>query len=357
MKKDKLLIIRIGKITPHTSMYNYFQNCMLPLAVRLKDRGYKVVFHTDIDIEGFEKIPFKFNNRRGIGHIIGMIFDEIQIALYKLFINKETLILNMNQLMPNVLCAKSSIMIIHDIMPLEYPEYWPLLHKYYKYYLGYMLKRCKAIITVSDTTKFKINQFYEISTNKITTIYNGIKFDDEDLSDVEQNQDSPFIYIGADLPNKNLELLTEIFSKVDDSICLNMIGGCCKNERVVKAAKQNKNIRLLGFVSEGELKKQYQNCKALVYPSISEGFGLPLVEAMWYGKPIIVADRDYAREVCKDYSVTFFDIENKEELISIINSFSYDKKVDIKNNRKKLIEKYSWCTAVKMFIDIINNIE
>lgn len=357
MKKDKLYIIRIGKITPHTSMDNYFRNCLMPLAEKLLENGHEVKFHTNMNFEQIKTIPFRFENRQGLKHILGMAIDEIQIAFHRVLSRKKVNIINMNQLLPNILCAKSTIMIIHDIMPLEYPDFWPLLHKYYKYYLGPVLKKCKKIISVSNTTSNKINQFYNVPLNKMHTIYNGIKFNDEEFNINKSSEENSYIYVGANLPNKNLELLVRTFSKMDDSISLHMVGGCCNNEQVIKAAQQYKNIKLLGFVTDEELKREYINCRALIYPSVSEGFGLPLVEAMWYGKSIIAADKDYAREVCADYPAIFFDVENEKELIDIINKFPVNKTYEVKYNKNELVEKYSWENAVANFMELIENID
>ncbi|KGX91040.1 glycosyltransferase family 4 protein [Pontibacillus marinus] len=355
MNKKKILI-RTGKVTPNSSMENYLDNCIKPLAYSLKNCGYKVVFHSNIEVDGFDSIPLRFKSRKGIKHLVGMFFDEIQISLYKLLSKEQFFILSMNQLVPNILCAKKSIMVIHDIMPLEYSNHWPMLHKYYKYYLGTMLKKCKAIVTVSETTKNKLIDYYGLSSNNITTIYNGIKFKSTEKIGGGMQEESPFIYVGANLPNKNLEFLVDVFSKVNNSNQLHMIGGCCKNEKVIEASKYNKNIKLLGYVSENELEKQYRECKALIFPSISEGFGLPLIEAMWYGKPIIVADRDYAREVCNDYPVTYFNDKDSEELVHIVNNSGFCSPKTMGTSRKHLLKKYSWGTAVNRFFNLIKGI-
>ncbi|MDI4650326.1 glycosyltransferase family 4 protein [Cohnella hashimotonis] len=355
MKKRKV-IIRTGKVIPNTSMENYLQNCILPLAYILLENGYKVVFQTNVKTTDFDSIAFRLQNRRGPFHILGMLFDELQIAFHTLFTKDQVLILNMNQLLPNILCAKNTIMIIHDIMPLEYPAHWPLLHKYYKYYLGPLLKRCRAIISVSNTTKRKLQEFYNLKEDKIITIYNGIKFSikEEDVT-TKMNVEEAFIYIGADLPNKNLRLLTDVFAELDERYSLNMISGCCNNKDVTAAAAINSNIKLMGYISEEELKQQYLNCKALVYPSFSEGFGLPLIEAMWYGKTIIVADKDYAREVCEDYPAIYFE-NNKQLKNAIVMSQEYSANLDLVKVRKDLTSKFSWDKARQSIFNVLDNI-
>lgn len=344
----KIILFRVGSIKKYSSMYNYYKKCVLPLADELKTDGYEIVIQKDSMEKGFRHMKYYLKNRKHLKHILGLIIDEFQILKFRRKNKNNLVIVSMNQLLPNILSAKYSMIIIHDIMPLEFKKDWPTLSKYYKYYLSMMLNKCNFIISVSETTKNKIKEFYGISENKIKNIYNGIIFSNSDV-EKEVMKKGSFLYVGANLPNKNLKFLVETFIKTKSKQNINMISSCCENKDVKNIATKSDRVNLLGSISEEELIDQYKNCTALIYPSISEGFGLPLIEAMWYCKKIIVADKDYAREICKDYPGTiYFNADRPEELIEIIENIdSYKLELDQKKIREMISKKYSWDDAVQ----------
>jgi glycosyltransferase involved in cell wall biosynthesis len=344
------VLIRIGFLKPNSSMYNYFVNLVLPAGIRLRSSGIKVYFHSYTKIESFSNIKYFFHKRKGFSNIIGILIDEIQVLIFRLIKLNSVLVFNINQLLPTFLSSKYSIITIHDMIPYEYKRNSFLLYLFYKFYLKSYASRCLGIITVSNTSKEKISNYFRVNKNKILSIYNGIKFTDYSDSNVVKSKSLSFIYVGANLPNKNLKNLTNAFRLLGDKYILNMVGSCCSNKEVKLNYSICKNINLFPSLSDTELSNLYLKSTALIFPSLSEGFGLPLIEAMFYKLPILVSNRDFAREICKDYVfLYYFDPLNINSIIESVKSFSNDlnaNKINFySNNNEQLIIKYSWSNS------------
>jgi glycosyltransferase involved in cell wall biosynthesis len=362
MKKEfKIVLFRVGLIKPNSSMSNYFTNLVLPVANQLVKNNFQVYFHTYFKVFSFPNIPYLFHKRKSIFNIIGILIDEFQILFFRLKFKNEVLIININQLLPTILSSKFSLIVIHDVIPYEFKNYFFLLHLFYKYYLNFYCKMALHVITVSDTSNKKISNYFNINSNKITTIYNGIKFSKSLTKHTSISNFDSFLYVGADLPHKNLEKLADAFLNLSDKYSLRLVGSCCKNKKILQLnAIRPKNIFLLNSLSDEQLSELYQNSSALIFPSLSEGFGLPLVEAMYYGLPILVSNKDFALEVCKDYKNTiYFDPNNTKSLIDSIIDFS-NKQIEkipfenlIANN--SIISKYSWANSQKKLLNLISS--
>ena len=336
----------------NSSMGNYIENCIIPLAEKLSsEKGVKIAFYTQNKVKDYLCIKPIIKHRSGIMHIVGLIIDELQMFFYFLKNRGEVYFFGINQLQPTFILPHRSSIIMHDVMPLEFPEFWPLLHYYYRG-LKYYLKRCNKIFVVSNTTKLKLEKYYSLQSDKITTVLNGVKFEPENE---KFETEEYFLYVGASLPNKNLDLLVSIIKKYKGSSCFHFIGKCCDSHALVSLAKKHSSVKLLGLVSDEELKNNLRKTKSLLFPSVSEGFGLPLIEAICYRRNIIVPYIDYAIEVCGDYPVVFYHENN--DLLKVIenwDSYKQDKAIS-KFNVIKFLNKYDWCDAVEYFYDFLSS--
>lgn len=356
---SQIILFRIGYIKAHSSMENYFKNLILPVAHQYKKAKYNVFFHSYNKVPDFNNIRFFIHNRKSFFNLIGILIDDLQVLFFRLKFHNRVLIVNINQLLPTFLSSKYSIVIIHDLIPYEFKNYWFLLNLYYKYFLKFYCRKVAHIVTISETSKNKITKFFNIDLSFITTIYNGIKFTDSESIEMSTPNNS-FLYVGANMPHKNIERLADVFLKLGDQFSIQFVGSCCKNEHLKAISSIAKNIHLLNSVSDKQLSELYLNSYALIFPSFSEGFGLPLVEAMFYGKPILVSKMDYALEICKNYNNTYyFDPFDIDSIVNTILKFSrLDKRIaiikDNINNRSTLLNKYSWSNSQTSLIKLIS---
>ena len=157
-------------------------------------------------------------------------------------------------------------------------------------------------------------------------------------------------------PRKNFVRLVEAFNNIDDkSVKLYIIGMQFKAFNTPDMAKlKNDNVALPGYVSDEELGKLYQNALFSIYPSLYEGFGLPPLESMTFGCPVISSDIPALREVDGD-AVLYADPFNIHDMTEKMNRMLQDENLRTELRIKGLeqVKKYSWEKSAKKVMEII----
>ena len=218
-----------------------------------------------------------------------------------------------------------SVVTIHDCIHLRFPQYLPnqrLGYAYAKSFLWLATHRSNRILTVSEASKRDILEYFNVPPHKIDVIYNGIdeRFGnppaDEDVVRVRERYqlDDPFIlYAGNIKPHKNLGRLIEAFHVLRasgsefESVKLVIIGDEIAKYAALRHAvhrhKLHKHVRFFGFVPARTLAILYRLAAVFVFPSLYEGFGLPPLEAMASGTPVITSNVSSLPEVVGDAAV------------------------------------------------------
>jgi len=213
-----------------------------------------------------------------------------------------------------------SVVTIHDCIHLRFPQYLPsrLGYAYARASLWTATHRSSRIMTVSEASKRDILEYYNVPPEKIDVIYNGI--DDrfcqtpaeEDVVRVRERYqlEDPFIlYAGNVKPHKNLKRLIEAFDilrqqREFENVKLVMIGDDISKYAVLRHTvhrhQLHKHVRFLGFVPHKTLAVLYRLAGVFVFPSLYEGFGLPPLEAMASGTPVITSNVSSLPEVVGD---------------------------------------------------------
>ena len=257
------------------------------------------------------------------------------------------------------------IMIVHDIIPELFPEYLDNWRK--KIYWNLTKKaigRADEIIAVSEHTKNDLIRYLAIDESKIKVRHIDVdKIYKKEVSEVDLNSAmkkydlSPgYIYSGGGLEKrKNIDSLLRAYKIIlekNQNIPDLVISGklmpelsplIIDVEKLVKELGLEAKVKLLGFVSQHDLPAIYKNAKVFVYPSLYEGFGLPPLEAMHQGVPILCSDRSSLREVVGEAGV-FFNPENIEELAEKLISLLADQNLQQDLSRKSLeqAKNFSW---------------
>jgi glycosyltransferase involved in cell wall biosynthesis len=221
-----------------------------------------------------------------------------------------------------VLTPGPSVVTIHDCIHLMFPQYLNhrLAHSYARASMWIATHRASRILTVSDTSKRDILKFFPIPAEKISVIYNAIdeRFAvpprDEEVDRVRERYqlDGQFVlYAGNVKPHKNVERLIEAFHMLRragfDHVKLVIIGDEISKHpalrRAVHRHNLHKHVRFLGFVSDETLAVLYRLAAVFVFPSLYEGFGLPPLEAMASGTPVVTSNVSSLPEVVGDAAV------------------------------------------------------
>lgn len=196
--------------------------------------------------------------------------------------------------------------VIHDINFLHHPHFLkPLTARYYNHYFPKFAQVAKRILTVSEFSKSEIHEHYHVPLNKLDVVYNGVNPEFRPLSENEKllarNQFAEgmpyFIYTGSLHPRKNIYQLVTAYlgfrSKSSIPMKLVLAGpafwGNSAVEKLIQSSQFKNDILLTGRLSNADLALALGGAAALVFVPIYEGFGIPLIEAMTVGVPVITS--------------------------------------------------------------------
>lgn len=270
----------------------------------------------------FEKIK----NKKGIKIVKGYISPDFGFKGHlprllwtnKLcFQNQKRVVFNTSQL-EGCIYHKKQIITVHDLIPLLFPQHHKKQYHYFKYILPSILKKSIKILTVSQHTKNLITDLYKIPEEKISVIYNGI---DEHFLNCESHliRQNYILYVGRISPTKNIEGLIKAFeilmNRYKIGLKLKLVGGGFHELKFNINNKIKGEIELLDNVCDEELRRLYTEAVLFVFPSFYEGFGLPPLEAMASGCPVVCSNAASLPEVCGNaaYYVNPYNVESISE--------------------------------------------
>lgn len=201
---------------------------------------------------------------------------------------------------------KNQIITIHDIAVIEHPEWFnKVFATWYSFLWSNLLKRTKHIITVSEYSKLKICARYHIPKDRVTVI--PASLDHKFITTWKKEKREKFVlFVGSMDPRKNVKNLINSWVSVSKEI---------ENYRLVIVGSKSKifsnhdiiykydRIEFTGRVSDEELIQLYRKAALFIFPSFYEGFGLPPLEAMSQGCPVITSNVTSLTEVCGDAAV------------------------------------------------------
>lgn len=220
----------------------------------------------------------------------------------------------------------------------------------YRQVVRWVARKSKHILTISEYSKDDIAKFARVNSRKITVTYPAADEINEPDEPVETLIHKDFImYVGRPLPHKNLDRLVEAFvllQKKNPELRLVLAG---KKDTLYKKLEKKvtdqgiENVVFTDFVSEAELKWLYLNTRAYVFPSLSEGFGLPSIEAMLHGAPVVSSNASCLPEVNKE-AARYFDPYSPEDMADKIQEVLSNKRLrsSMIKKGKRVAKSYSW---------------
>jgi glycosyltransferase involved in cell wall biosynthesis len=259
-----------------------------------------------------------------------------------------------------------TVVTVHDLTPLVFPKHFPAgLKGNIKWQLQrFNLQKVDGILTDSIASKKDIQRIVGINPDYITVAYlaageefKRLKIGDLSLKNIKEKYNLPdefVLYVGDATWNKNLPRLLHAVKELD--VPLVMVGKALvasnidsnnkwNNDLVAvqKKAAENKKVKLLGFVPTEDLVVLYNLASVLAYPSVYEGFGLPVIEAMQSGCPVIISHEGSVPEVGGN-AAEYFDGNSTESLIETIQKVFQSKTLQKELSEKGLdrAKKFSW---------------
>lgn len=306
-----------------------------------------------------------------------------QFGLYRLLKRLKPDLVHFPMPQHPLLYRKKFVSTVHDLTMLEYSHrewyklWYQLKRMVFKLIFKRTLRRAEQIIVPTNFVKNELNTKYQIPNTKITVTHEaadalGVESKVHKVSKVKGQklsnlQPSTFnsqktlhgkrflLYVGQASPYKNLERLIQAFQiltynqppATNNQLKLVIVGKKTKwhkkLELLVTSYKLQEHVVFTGFVPDEQLAWLYSRAEAYVFPSLSEGFGLPGLEAMVHGCPVIAAGNSSMPEVYGDAAL-YFDPYSVDDIATVISEVLVDE-----NLRQKMIaagreqaKKYSW---------------
>lgn len=208
-------------------------------------------------------------------------------------------------------------------------------------------QRPDVLVVNSNFTKERVDKYYR---REPEVVYPGIDFlPKEFIKEESVGEKKYFLFVSRLSPYKKADLVVEVFNKM--GLPLVIVGEGEDLEKIKKMAKNN--IKIVGWQSDEELSKYYQNCRAFIFPAIDD-FGLTIIEAMSYGKPVIAIRDGGVKEIIKEgVSGEFFDAQTIEVLADGVRRFLENEERYDSEIIKKESEKFSKIKFKQELLDII----
>jgi glycosyltransferase involved in cell wall biosynthesis len=298
----------------------------------------------------------------------------LHFTLPKLLIkNKIDLLFGPNQILPLQKGKIKTVVVIHDVFNKVNKDYLPFLYRTkLNLELPIALKRSNKIISISENTKRDLMKYYDVDTNKIIIIqqavdsrYGVLKLDKEEKNSISNKYNLPekfILYVGGIEKRKNISgilKISDIIHQCKPDIKTVIIGkSAYGGDTLLKEIKRRKeHITYLPFVRDDDLVKIYNMAFVFLFPSYYEGFGMPPVEAMKCGLPVLTSNTSSFPEIIGDAGILFPPESHKLFIENIINLDSDPEFYsELKAKSLKRAEMFSVEKNTRELINVFNKI-
>jgi glycosyltransferase involved in cell wall biosynthesis len=197
--------------------------------------------------------------------------------------------------------ATGQVLTIHDLISLRFPKTYPLQNGYFRHVLPRHLRRCRAVFTVSETTKADIHDHFGYPLQSIFVVPNGVDSEVFQSPPAGTPREDFLLMVGASFSHKNVDEVLEraaLWPQRHSLVVASCRGAYRRHlEGLVHERGLGARVRFIDYVERPELIRLYQRCAAFIYPSKWEGFGIPPLEALACGARVIASDIPVHREV------------------------------------------------------------
>ncbi len=282
----------------------------------------------------------------GKGHLRRFLWTQLQLAKIYQQLKSQLLFSPLPEAPLYNNCRY--VVMFHDLIPLRFPKRFSPITPYYRYYVPQVLKQAQHIICNSQSTADDIINFYQITASKITSI--PLAYDCHHFHHLQLPTGNYFLYIGRQDFYKNLQRLISAFAALPHSSDYELWLAGPKDGRytpILQAQIEElgitNQVKFLNYVPYSELPKIINGAIALVFPSLWEGFGLPVLEAMACGTPVITSNLSSLSEVAGDAAI-LINPYSTEEMTEAMRAIATDSAMRKHLSHQSIIRanEFSW---------------
>ena len=327
-----------------TGVQRYAREILLELD-KLADDLPEIVLLTD---KNASNIP-EYQHIRVIkaGRFCGNMWEQLSLPVYAA--NHKALCVSLCNMAP---ILKPDIVVIHDVsFKVNRGFFSKKFVLWYNFVFSAIIKRIKTIVTVSEFSKSEIQRCYNIDPGRIAVTYNGWQHFQRVVPDkcaLSKHGLSPGDYyfsMSSMAPNKNFQWIAKA-AKANPNATFAVSGAV--NSKVfgdIFDFEIPQNLKFLGYVSDEEAKELIANCRAFLFPSFYEGFGIPPLEALSVGAKAVVSDRSCMREI---FGSCVYYISPDDPDIDLDQLISHPCAVP-----DAILEKYSWKKSAMLLYNML----
>jgi glycosyltransferase involved in cell wall biosynthesis len=338
------------------------------LVTNLARIDYKNEYNLLVSDDSFEELVKEYSNFKTVYTNIPWLSFQEQIRLPLL----------LRKLKPDVFHATSfvvprirvcpTVITIHDLIHIIFRRDYSLVHRlYYRFIVKPALQHASLITTDSHASQNDLIKHFDLEPSKIKVVWAGVE---ERYGEINQREIEKFkerynlpdkfmLYVGNHKSHKNLERLFESFSQFStDSSWFLVITG--REDEYIKGLKIKyglDKIKCVGFLNQSEMPRLYQSAHIFVMPSLYEGFGLPILEAMAAGTPAITSDLSSTAEIA-DSAALLVNPYNVGEIKKAMFRLATDNafRASLQKKGRERVQLFTWEKCARQFLNIYETV-
>ncbi|AIO68312.1 glycosyltransferase family 4 protein [Burkholderia oklahomensis] len=303
--------------------------------------------------------------RRVVPRLRGALWEQLALP----FATRGQTLVSLCNVGP--LFKRNQVVMIHDVAVFDFPQGYSLAFRLWYRFAFWMLKRnARHILTVSRFSKERIVARLGVAPTDVSTIVSGVDHFgriDSDPSVLERlglAYDGFVLIVGSIAPGKNLARTLDAIARLERArpeLKFVIAGG--SNVKIFGTSTLGdnasaRNVTWAGYVSDGELKALYENAGCFVFPSLYEGFGLPPLEAMYCGCPVIVSREASLPEACGDAAL-YCDAHDATDIAATIAQLMGDAELrrEMRGKGRRHASRFRWDVAAKQLIGVLRALD
>lgn len=344
LTESQKLAVNLSVLIPKPTGISVYAENILPHL-----RSLNPLLLTGHKIPGYQchQIPDNMTPDEGTkGHLRRLLWTQLKLPSLYQKLNANLLFSPLPEAPLYSRCR--SLVMAHDLIPLKFPRPGSRLTAYFKTYVPAVFRQSEHIICNSQSTADSLVEMLGIPAKKITPILLG--YDRDRFQFLDLPTENYFLYLGRHDSYKNLPRLIDAFAALSDNSDYELwLAGPTDNTYTPRLKQQaeilglSQRIKFLDYVSATELPEVINRAIALVFPSLWEGFGFPVLEAIACGTPVITSNLSSLPEVAGDAAI-FINPYNVAEITAAMKTLADDSQTRSQLRRRGLARatQFSW---------------